>query len=127
MTSLLRRFMRRSVFATVALCTLSFAASSAARDNGQYANVSSTIKSWIESLKDENNIPCCATADGFVPSGIVWEIGANHYRVKVFGEWLVVPTSAVIKGPNRLGHAVVWVDASDETITVRCFLPGPGS
>jgi hypothetical protein len=113
--------------AVITLCILSFAAISQARDYGQHKNVSSATKSWIESLTDKAGIPCCATADGFVPDAIAWEMGPNHYRVKVYGAWLVVPDAAVIKGPNRLGHAVVWVDAADEIMAVRCFLPGPAS
>ncbi len=42
--------------------------------------------------------------------------------------WIVVPDSAVIKGPNRIGYAIVWLYGSlnfDGSRMVRCFLPGP--
>jgi hypothetical protein len=100
-----------------------FAAASQASDYGQYQYVRRGIKAWIENLTDHRGTPCCATADGAVPD--VWEMGASHYRVKIYGEWLDVPNAAVIKSPNRLGHAVVWIDTSEDVMGVRCFLPGP--
>lgn len=110
----------------VALITLTVLVSGAvshARDYGQYRHVPRDIKAWIENLTDHRGIPCCATADGAVPD--VWEMGASHYRVKIHGEWLDVPDAAVIKAPNRVGHAVVWIDTSEDVMGVRCFLPGP--
>jgi hypothetical protein len=114
--------------------TLSVAAVSHARDRGQYTQVSRDIKAWIERLTDRDGTSCCETADGVRPKEVEWDISGNHYRVKVDGKWLIVPDSAVIKGPNRLGHAVVWLyynyeleaDESEST-QIRCFLPGPGS
>ena len=110
----------------VALITLTVLVSGAvshARDYGQYRHVPRDIKAWIENLTDHRGIPCCATADGAVPD--VWEMGASHYRVKIHGEWLDVPDAAVIKAPNRVGHAVVCIDTSEDVMGVRCFLPGP--
>jgi hypothetical protein len=107
----------------IALSSLALAAISQARDNGQYSQVPKQIRTWIENLTDHRGIPRCATADGAVPDA--WEMGADHYRVRIYGEWLDVPDAAVIKAPNRLGHAVVWIDASEDVMGVRCFLPGP--
>jgi hypothetical protein len=109
------------------------AAMSEARDNGQYAYVSKNIKSWIERLTDQAGVSCCSTADGVEPREVEWDIGANHYRVKIEARWITVPDSAVIRGPNRLGHAVVWLyyeldlEKDVEDTYVRCFLPGPAS
>ena len=120
----------------VALVTLTILASvavSQARDYGQYRHVPHEIKAWIENLTDESGTPCCATADGTVPDEFTWDIGANHYRVKVYGQWAIVPDAAVVKGSNRLGHAVVWIAYDDPVfeaepiLSVRCFLPGPAS
>ena len=126
------RVVRRMIRATysylaisVALGILLFAAASQARNYGQYGNLSPAVRTWIESLTDNLHVPCCAIADGSVPEA--WEMQKDHYRVKIYGEWLVVPDMAVIKGPNRLGHAVVWVDESEDMLGVRCFLPGPQS
>jgi hypothetical protein len=119
------------VLATFAV--LAFAAVSEARDNGQYAHVAKNIRDWIESLTDTNGIGCCATADGLRPQAIDWNMAANHYRVKVRGRWIGVPNSAVIKEPNRLGYTVAWleydwdIDTGEQTIRVRCFMPGAAS
>ena len=84
-------------------------------------------------MADGKGIPCCATADGTVPDEFTWDMGAKHYRVKVYGRWITVPDAAVIKGPNQLGHAVVWIAYDDPVyeaepiLSVRCFLPGPQS
>ncbi len=109
--------------ALVTLSVVLFAAASQARDYGQYRHVAHDIKTWIENLTDDKGIPCCATADGVVPDA--WEIGPGHYRVRIYSAWLDVPDAAVIKAPNRLGHTVVWIDASEDVMGVRCFLPGP--
>lgn len=109
----------------VVLGILTFAAVSHARNYGQYESASLAIRMWIEGLKDNLGVPCCATADGAIPD--VWEMRHSRYRVKIYGEWLLVPDSAVVKGPNHLGHAVVWVDSSENFMQVRCFLPGSQS
>ena len=112
---------------------IAFAAVSEGRDNGQYAHVSKDIKAWIERLIDQAGVNCCSTADGVQPLEVEWDIGANHYRVKVDNRWLTVPDSAVVRGPNRLGHAVVWLyyeldlERDVEDTYVRCFPPGPTS
>jgi hypothetical protein len=128
----MRRHCRNVLFAA-AFGTFACAAVSQARDNGQYSRVPTEIRNWVESLADGKGVPCCATADGTVPEEFTWDIGAKHYRVKVYGQWVNVPDAAVIKGPNRLGHAVVWIAYDDPIfevepiLSVRCFLPGPAS
>jgi hypothetical protein len=131
----MRNRRRKFLLAAATLGTLACAAASQARNLGQYSQVPQDIRTWVESLADGKGIPCCATADGTVPDEFAWDIGANHYRVKVYGQWVIVPDAAVIKGSNRLGHAVVWVEADEAdftgtlepTVSVRCFLPGPGA
>ncbi len=99
-----------------------------ARDNSQYAQVSPEIRKWVEGLTDDQGHGCCATADGFKPEQIEWDIKGNRYRVQIGGEWYHVPDGAVIKGPNRLGLAMVWYFINDDgTMTIRCFLPGDGA
>jgi len=99
------------------------------RDNGKYSQVSQEIKTWFKHLTNKSCDPCCDSADGLLPDA--WEIGPKHYRVKIYGEWLIVPNHAVINDPNRLGHAVVWLEPSwtlgesEGSDAVRCFLPGP--
>jgi hypothetical protein len=129
----MRHDSRKYMLAAAALGTLICAAASQARDLGQYSRVPRDIRTWVENLADGKGVPCCATADGTVPEEFAWDIGANHYRVKVYGQWINVPEAAVIKGSNRLGHAVVWIAYDDPVfevepiLSVRCFLPGPAS
>jgi hypothetical protein len=98
-----------------------------ARDNGQYAQVSSEIKKWVEGLTDEKGHGCCATADGFKPEEVEWDMAQNAYRVMIGGEWFNVPDGAVIKESNRIGYAIVWYYTDSGKLFIRCFLPGSGA
>jgi hypothetical protein len=104
-----------------------------ARVSDRHHQIRPEIKAWIETLTDQRGIGCCATADGLRLREIAWDITANSYRVKVGTQWLFVPDEAVIKGPNRLGYAVAWleydwdINSGEMTLSVRCFLPGAAS
>ena len=52
----------------------------------------------------------------------------GHYRVHLYGEWILVPDDAVVTEPNKFGPSVVWpyVDA-EGAMRIRCFLPGSGT
>jgi hypothetical protein len=101
-----------------------------AREHGQYHDVDPALRQWIEGLKDKAGQGCCDTADGH-PAEYEWDITGKRYKVRIEGEWYVVPEEAVIDGPNKLGYATVWYWPSWEldgsmTAHIRCFLPGPG-
>jgi hypothetical protein len=101
-----------------------------ARDYGQYGGVDPAIREWIQGLKDKAGQGCCDTADGH-PAEYEWDIASNGYKVRIEGEWYVVPEEAIINGPNKLGYATVWYWWSWEldgrkVNHIRCFLPGPG-
>jgi hypothetical protein len=116
--------------AAVMLSILVLSAVSQARDYGQYKNVRPEIKAWIENLTDGYGVSCCATADGYRPEAVEWDMTGNRYRVKVENRWVVVPDIAIIKAPNRIGYAIVWLHLAkdgDGNPIVRCFLPGPES
>lgn len=98
-----------------------------ARDNGQYAQVSPDIKRWVEGLTDEKGRGCCATADGFRPDEVEWDMSENAYRVMISGQWFTVPDGAVIKQANRIGYALVWYYFDNGALMIRCFLPGSGA
>jgi sugar lactone lactonase YvrE len=98
-----------------------------ARDNGQYAQVSPDIKRWVEGLTDDKGRGCCATADGFRPEEVEWDMSENAYRVLISGQWFTVPDGAVIKQANRIGYALVWYYFDNGALTIRCFLPGSGA
>ena len=57
-----------------------------------------------------------------------WDTQEGHYRVRIQGEWIVVPDAAVVTEPNRFGPAVVWPynDRYGNT-RIRCFIPGAGT
>ncbi len=112
--------------AGILLSLLAFSAVSQAIDYGQYNNVQPE-KNWIESLRDAYGVSCCATADGYRPQDVEWDVG-NHYRVKVENRsWCV--TAPLLKA--QIGSATqLWLYGSldfDGSRMVRCFLPGPTS
>src|SRR5262245_30011896 len=98
-----------------------------ARANGRYSQVSPEIKGWVESLTDDKGRGCCATADGFRPEEVEWDMAESAYRVRINGEWFKVPDGAVIKEANRIGYAIVWYFVDNGALTIRCFLPGTGA
>jgi hypothetical protein len=92
-----------------------------ARDDGRYAG--SPLKPWFDTLKSSKGL-CCSDADGFAVSDPDWESKDGHYRVRLEGEWIMVPDDAVITEPNRAGRTMVWPIKDSHGITIRCFLPG---
>jgi hypothetical protein len=105
--------------------TLAFAAivvgSAAAHDDGRYAG--STLKPWFDKLKSGKGL-CCSFDDGFAIADPDWESKDGHYRVRLEGEWIVVPEDAVITEPNRAGRTMVWPIKNSLGTTIRCFMPG---
>jgi hypothetical protein len=99
-----------------------FVKGAAARDDGRYAN--SPLKGWFEGLASGKGL-CCSFADGVSIKDVDWDTEGGHYRVRLYGEWIVVPDNAVVTEPNRFGLAVVWpfMDVSGVT-QIRCFMPG---
>ncbi len=99
----------------------------AARDlDGRYAN--SPLKGWFEKLRSGRG-PCCSDADGTALSDMDWDMKDGRYRVRIEGQWWVVPEEAVVTEPNRAGRTMVWPVYYRELntglrIDVRCFLPG---
>jgi hypothetical protein len=95
-----------------------------ARDDGRFAN--SPLKAWFDRLASRNGL-CCSFADGTSVQDVDWDTQEGHYRVRIYGQWLVVPDAAVVTEPNRFGPAVVWPynDPYGNT-RIRCFMPGAG-
>jgi hypothetical protein len=107
------------VFAAFVLLTSCFAH---AHDDGRYAN--SPMKPWFESLRNKNGIQCCDVADGMALSDVDWDTQNGHYRVRLDGQWLVVPDDRVVTQPNRVGRPIVWPQYLNGEPIVRCFMPG---
>jgi hypothetical protein len=111
----------------IAVTMLLAAAATQARDNGQYAQVDPVIKRWVEGLTDHQGRGCCATADGFRPEEVQWDMAESAYRVMIGGKWFTVPEGAVITESNRIGYAIVWYYVNNGEVFIRCFLPGSGA
>lgn len=107
------------VLAALALLGIGFAY---ARDDGRYAN--SPMKPWFESLHNKDGTQCCAVADGMALSDVDWDTQDGHYRVRIDGQWVVVPDDRVITQPNRIGRPIVWPQYLNGKPIVRCFMPG---
>ena len=85
------------------------------------------LKQWFDQLASGKGL-CCSFADGVTVENVDWDTQNGRYRVRIQGQWLVVPDSAVVMEPNRFGSAVVWpYQDSDDVTQIRCFLPGPGA
>ncbi len=97
-----------------------------ARDlDGRYAN--SPLKSWFDQLASGKGL-CCSFADGVSIQDVDWDTQDGRYRVRLHGEWVIVPDSALVTEPNRFGPAVVWpYQDSDGATQIRCFMPGAGA
>lgn len=102
------------------LAALSFH-NAVARDDGRYAN--SPLKGWFDGLRSGRG-PCCSDADGFAVSDPDWDLEGTHYRVRLDGQWIVVPDDAVITEPNRAGRTMVWPIKGSLGTSIRCFMPG---
>src|SRR6266478_8926705 len=100
---------RKFAFAVVLL--VAFDGLAFARDDGRYAN--DPLKYWFDHLMSHNGM-CCSFADGFSVSDVDWDMQDGHYRVLLHGEWIDVPDTAVVIGPNRYGPAVVWPYMDDK-------------
>jgi hypothetical protein len=117
----------RKILIRGALCLL-LPTVALAHDDGRFAG--SPLKAWFERLSTKAGGLCCALADGIVD--VTWGTTPDgHYRVYVWGQWVVVPDEAVVQGPNRLGRAVVWPYIDDvpggSLVQIKCFLPGEES
>jgi hypothetical protein len=113
--------MKNGPLVLLVACAVLPAGSVLARDDGRYAN--SPLKPWFDSLKSSKGL-CCSVADGMAVADPDWESKDGHYRVRLDGEWIIVPDDAVITEPNRAGRTMVWPVKGSRGTSVRCFLPG---
>ena len=96
-----------------------------ARDDGRYAN--NPLKAWFDKLASGKGL-CCSFADGVSVEDVDWDTQGNNYRVRINGQWVVVPDAAVVTEPNKFGPAVVWPFQDNNGATqIRCFMPGTGA
>ncbi|SRR5579883_1864147 len=124
-----RDMMRRGAVVLVALAMV-LVAVLASRAAGNYPD--SALHRWFDRLASHKGL-CCSFADGESVADVDWDTRDGKYRVRLNGQWIVVPDDAVVTDPNRFGPAVVWPVFSDDgaghrTLDfIRCFMPGAGS
>jgi len=98
-----------------------------ARDDGRYASENPELHKWFDQLASAKGL-CCSFADGVSVENVDWDTLNGRYRVRIQGQWVVVPDAAVVTEPNRFGPAVVWPYQDGTGATqIRCFLPGAGA
>jgi hypothetical protein len=84
----------------------------------------SKLYDWFDHLASGKGL-CCSFADGVSVQDVDWDTKDGSYRVRVDGQWIVVPDTAVVTEPNKFGPAVVWPYKDYDGVTqIRCFLPG---
>ena len=107
-------------------------------EHGPFAQYTPKEQQWLKQQKRPGGGSlCCSEADG---EQVDEEIRAGRYWVnssKTRGEWLLVPTEAVILQPNPQGRPVAWYrwvspdgsfsssERKDLKVEVFCFAPGP--
>jgi len=69
-----------------------------------------------------------ADSHGVKVEDVDWDTQNGRYRVRLNGQWIIVPDNALVTEPNKFGPAVVWPyqDATGAT-QIRCFIPGSGA
>src|SRR5262249_23653026 len=77
---------------TFCLTAIPVPAQLVARDDGRFAD--SPLKPWFDHLARGKGL-CCSFADGFSVQDVDWDTQDGHYRVRIYGQWLVVPDSEV--------------------------------
>jgi len=83
------------------------------------------LDGWFMGLSSKAKAPCCDGSDALRLDDVDWETRDGHYRVRLEGQWVDVPDSAVVNGPNRAGPTMVWPYRRDGHLNqVRCFMPG---
>src|SRR5260370_24894369 len=93
------------ILAAVGLCVLVFVPKNlAARDDGRYAN--SPLKAWFDRLASGKGL-CCSFADGVSVEDVDWDTQGASYRVRINGQWVVVPDAPVVCRANKVRPAGV--------------------
>jgi len=118
--------MMRAFLAALIICVCTVAPAQT-RDDGRYAQMDPKLHAWFDHLASGKG-PCCSFADGVSIQDVNWDTQEGHYRVRLYGGWILVPDDAVVTEPNKFGPSVVWpyMDAEGAT-RIRCFLPGSGT
>lgn len=87
----------------------------------EWPDLTQVQKDWFIRQHNSSGFLCCSAADGHP---VDWDIRDGHYWAYWDEKWQKVPDDVVIKVPNPVGRAVLWVNQSKQ---FRCFIPGSGA
>jgi hypothetical protein len=88
------------------------------------AHAAAPLHDWFSNLRNGKGALCCEEADGHRLEDIDWRGEADGtYSVRVNEEWVKLQPEQVVKEPNRLGSAVIWIWQGH----ITCFMPGAGT
>ena len=79
------------------LVALSVSVAARAHDLDKTDHNSPEVSSWVLSLHNGNGVGCCATADGWKPELVEWDMTKHGYRVMIEGHWVDVPAQAMVR------------------------------
>jgi hypothetical protein len=67
------------------------------------------LDDWYRGLQSSGAGHCCDKSEAKQLDGSDWDMKDGHYRVRFKGDWLDVPDNALVKQPNLVGPALVWI------------------
>jgi hypothetical protein len=114
------------VFVLIVLVAIAFGMTTPAR---AHIPERPDLDNWAMSLKNGGGVPCCDNGEAVPLQEPDWKVNADgHYTVFIDGEWVEVPDSAIVDGPNHYGQVLVWYTHSPGfPVYVRCMLPAAGT
>jgi hypothetical protein len=86
------------------------------------------ISAWFRSLQNPTNGAfCCDWTDGHVLGSSEWRGAGDRYEIKIEGQWVAVPASALILGTRNPTGAAVGFWPPGRLGPIFCFvLPAMG-
>lgn len=117
----------------VVVSLLLFSSSVLAKDvDGKWAQADPEKHQFYHDLHSRSKTWCCDISDGRALSDPDWQTQdkpGSSYKVRLDGEWIDVPDSAIIDTPNKYGVPIVWSYRNNplggpSITTITCFLPG---
>ena len=91
-----------------------------------------SLDSWYPTLSSPTGGRCCdgPEVDAMKIEDADWGMTGdpeNPYRVRLEGNWVLVPIGRVVSENNKAGVAIVWPIYEQGKPAARCFLPGSGA
>lgn len=81
------------------------------------------INAWFRSLQNPSNGAfCCDWTDGHVLASSEWRGAGDRYEIKIDGEWVPVPASALILGARNPTGAAVGFWPPGQRSPIFCFV-----